>query len=96
MTLTVDQLRTYAKYRGDEDGFARIATPAERSLMADVDWMEVTSLVQSLALASSGQASIEMAKDIRRKINLACADAETVALLEAIANRVDKGEQPKK
>ena len=83
MRLTVEQIEVYSKYHGDEDGFARVATPLEKSLMSDVNWPHVANALQSLSLVRSGVTSRSFGDEIMEMVRDICADQASVnALLE--------------
>ena len=83
--LTVDQISVYKKYRGDEDGFSRVATSAEKSLMRGVNWARVSDLVQSLSLVQRGIAAGPFAQEIKREVREVCADQLAIDALSALA-----------
>lgn len=65
---TLEQYQIYLRYRGDEDGFSRVATDEERRTMAGVKWSDVTNLLQGLDMVRKGLASAEFEEDILARI----------------------------
>jgi hypothetical protein len=48
--ITIDKLKVYRKYSGDEDGLARIGRDNEKNLFANNDWGLITDYEQNIEL----------------------------------------------
>jgi hypothetical protein len=62
--VTFEQYQIYLRYRGDEDGFSRVATDEEKRTMAGVNWSDVTNLLQGLNMVRKGLASANFEADV--------------------------------
>jgi hypothetical protein len=61
--ISVDQIQIFKKYGGDNDGFARIATPSEKRIMGDDVWAKIDALITSLALVEKSLAAPAFEKE---------------------------------
>jgi hypothetical protein len=81
MKLTANQIAIYKKFGGDEDGFARTATPEQRAAMKGVRWSDIDELVQALSIVRKGLASTQFRQDtLARARELTADDAAFEAL----------------
>jgi hypothetical protein len=83
--LTVDQIRIYKKYKGDDDGFSRVATSQEKTIMKDVNWARVSELIQLLFGLQHGNTTSAFAQQIMRDVSDSCADQAAVNELSELA-----------
>ncbi len=83
--LTVAKLDIYRQYCGDIDGWARHARDALRAGIDDTDWALIDELLLGLALVARAEASATYAQALERRIMEVCADADTRAMLRALA-----------
>lgn len=70
--ITIQKLKVYEKYSGDEDHFARMAIETEQKLFdKNSDWFEIMNFKQDITMISQNLASEEYRKSsIERMRNL--------------------------
>ena len=85
MLLTVEQISIYKKYGGDDDGFSRVATSREKSVMTGVSWARVSELVQLLFGVQRGTVTAAFAQQIMSDVRASCADQAAVDALSQLA-----------
>lgn len=83
--ITREHLRVYRNYGGDIDGFARMATAAERTLVSDAEWDAIGILLISVSQLKRGQLSPGNAERIMRSLWEQCADEAVVLALMDMA-----------
>ena len=74
--ITNEKLRIYRRYSGDVDGFARSGSLAEREVISDADWRDLSSIVQRLATVKRGLASEGHAADLLAELHRLAADSK--------------------
>ena len=82
--ITSEKVRLYKKYHGDIDGWARMASNNEKSMMCDADWYEIDSFVHEYGLIKSGLASARYAEKLNNRMNAAVSDSEALTALKAL------------
>ena len=82
--LTLAKLKTYQKFGGDIDGWARATRGEDSSGMTDDDWYLIDALRQALALAKSGRASPEFGRAAEQRLAVSAADEQTREALRAL------------
>ena len=80
-SISLEQLRIFAKYHGDADGFSRMASDLERATMRHDVWSRIDLLVQSLTLIDRNLAAPEF---IRETVDLLRTSAESPEVEDAI------------
>jgi hypothetical protein len=85
MAITVEQLRIYEKYRGDDDGLSRAGTAKEKAAFVRDDWARITAMIQSIALAMSDLASSDFKAKALDSAAQECASESAAALLLELA-----------
>ncbi|UOQ99279.1 hypothetical protein MUN81_07210 [Hymenobacter sp. 5317J-9] len=83
--LTVEKLAVLIKYQWDLRRFYKQAQAAEKELM-DVDWNELSDVLQDLKLYHRNLVSKEYAKKILATLHEVCADKETAQTLLGYAS----------
>jgi hypothetical protein len=83
--LTLEKLRTYRRFGGDIDGWARTHGRGDTSGITDDDWSLIDELRQGLRIVSSGQASVEFASYVERRLLASTADDQTREQLRELA-----------
>ena len=86
--LTIAKLRTYAKFDGDIDGWARTADNGDAAGLTDAEWYLIDQLLTNLATVTSGRASAAFAVDVERRLQACTADESTRNALCALASKV--------
>ncbi len=85
--ITLDKLRTYLKFNGDIDGWARAPKGNAKVLMTDADWHLIDELLTGLTTIGTGLASPSLVSEIENKVRASTADEATHAALRALVVR---------
>jgi hypothetical protein len=67
MPISDAQLDTYLRFDGDADGFARMATPAEKAAMPAAAWHALDELRLGLANLKAGTLSPRAAREVEAR-----------------------------
>ncbi len=79
--ITIQKLKVYEKYSGDEDQLARIALETERELFEkNSDWFEIMNFKQDIFIITQNLASDEYRKSSIERMKNLC-DNETFEIL---------------
>ncbi|MBH8558380.1 hypothetical protein [Hymenobacter negativus] len=84
--LTVAKLAVLIKYRWDNHLFKKQASAQEKELLADIDWYDISELLQDLKLYHKNLVAAEYAKKILADLRQTCADDETAQTLLGYAS----------
>jgi hypothetical protein len=82
--ITQDKIKTYQKYSGDIDSWARSGSKKEKLIMNDNDWYIIEGLIQDLSLVKKGLTSSTFNNDLNNKIKESCNSEETIQALQQI------------
>lgn len=72
--LTIDKVKTYDKFGGDIDGWARISRKAANRITSE-EWAQLDRLMQKLTICKRGLGSEEFCKETNLELDLISADA---------------------
>ncbi len=86
--ISPEKIKIYLHYEGDNDWFARVATPKEKEIMNDNDFFKIGSLIQDIILVKHNLTSKEYTENVRKILAENGIDSETVDLLY---NKFNKG-----
>ena len=79
--ITIQKLKVYEKYSGDEDQLARISLETERDLFdKNSDWFEIMNFKQDITMISQNLASEEYRKSSIERMKNLC-DTDTFEIL---------------
>ena len=79
--ITIQKLKVYEKYSGDEDQLVRIALETERELFdKNSDWFEMMNFKQDILIITQNLASDEYRKSSIERMKNLC-DNETFEIL---------------
>lgn len=79
--ITIQKLKVYEKYSGDEDQLARIALETERELFdKNSDWFEIMNFKQDILIIIQNLASDEYRKSSIERMKNLC-DNDTFEML---------------
>ncbi|MDQ2793173.1 MAG: hypothetical protein M3Y12_04080 [Bacteroidota bacterium] len=84
--LTVAKLAVLIKYRWDNHRFKKQASAPEKELLADIDWDDISELLQDLTRYHRQLVAPEYAQKILTDLRHICADDETVQTLLGYAS----------
>ena len=84
--LTVAKLAVLIKYRWDNHIFKKQASAQEKELLTDIDWDDISEILQDLKLYQRQLVSAGYAKKILTDLRQVCADDETVQTLLGYAS----------
>ena len=82
--INKEKMAVYQKYAGDMDGWARMASVAEKALISDADWYEINSFIQDYSLVKKGLASQRYADKLDARIEEATGSSEDRQALKAL------------
>lgn len=83
--ITIDKIKIYKRFNGDVDGWARIGTAEEKSIMSDDDWFLIDGFIQDLSLVKKCLASDGFMKSINEKLNENCDTDQTIQEIKDLA-----------
>ncbi len=86
--ITQEKVKIYNRFQGDIDGWARRGSKKEKSIMSDVDWSLIDSLVQDIRLIQKELTSKEFSDALQIRLSENCNNPETISQLEKIANKL--------
>jgi hypothetical protein len=75
--LTLEKLKTYRRFGGDIDGWARCQDGTDDCGMTDADWHLIDELIGALHLVASGKASSQFVAVVQRRVIESAADDQT-------------------
>jgi hypothetical protein len=84
--LTVAKLAVLMKYQWNLRQFHKQGTPEEKELVADLDWDDLSEILNDLKLYHKKLVSAEYAKKIHAELLAVCADEETTQTLLGYAS----------
>ena len=84
--LTVAKLAVLIKYQWNLRQFHKQGTPEEKELVADLDWDDLSEILNDLKLYHKNLVSAEYAKKIHPELLAVCADEETAQTLLGYAS----------
>ncbi len=79
--ITINKLKIYQRYNGDVDGWARVGSKEEKSIMSDEDWFLIEGFIQDLNLIKKGLASDTFMNSINERLKGKCDSEETIQAL---------------
>ncbi|MCL9769285.1 hypothetical protein NAT47_02550 [Flavobacterium sp. HXWNR69] len=83
--ITIQKLKVYEKYSGDEDQLARISLETERELFdKNSDWFEIMNFKQDITMISQNLASVEYRKSSIERMKKLCENEAFEILIKSI------------
>ena len=79
--LTVANLAVLIKYSWDNHLFKKQASAPEKELLTDIDWDDISEILQDLTRYQRQLVSADYAQKILHDLRQVCADNETVQTL---------------
>ena len=86
--LTQEKLKTYRRFGGDIDGYARSHGQGDTSGITDEDWALIDELCGALFIVAAGKASAEFAATVDRRLQEAAADPETCEQMRLLVRKL--------
>ena len=83
--LTLSKVRTYEKFRGDIDGFARTRGSGDSSGITDSEWAQIDRLCQALYLIASQKAADSFRAQTEQELQEVTDDETTREALRKLA-----------
>lgn len=83
--ITVDKIKIYKRFNGDVDGWARIGSKEEKSIMNDEDWFLIEGFIQDINLVKKGLASDTFMNLINERLKEKCDSQETIQEIKELA-----------
>lgn len=84
--ITVEHLKIYFSYKGDGDGFVRLATSREKAIMNYKNWSLIDSFIQDILIVNRGLAAKSYSKNLEERLKLNCDSGATIQELKNIAS----------
>jgi hypothetical protein len=83
--LTLAKIQTYARFRGDIDGYARARGGGDTSGITDDDWWLIDRLRQAIYLVASRQATDSFRVQTEQELQAVTADEQAREALRRLA-----------
>lgn len=83
--ITISKIKIYQRYKGDVDGWARVGSKDEKSIMNDEDWFIIEGFIQDINLKKKGLASDTFMNTINERLKEKCDSEETIQAIRNIA-----------
>lgn len=83
--ITIDKIKIYKRFNGDVDGWARIGTKEEKSIINDNDWFLIEGFIQDISIIKKCIASDTFIKSINEKLKANCDTYETIQAIKDLA-----------
>lgn len=74
--LTLEHLKIYYKYNGNEEYWDRWSSKKERSILSDENWFLIDNFITEIKLINDNLTSKEFEEKVKTKLE-ECADVET-------------------
>jgi hypothetical protein len=85
--ITIDKIKVYNRFNGDVDGWARIGTKEEKSVINDVDWFQIEEFIQEIQLIKKRLASNIFMNSINERLKKHCDSDETIQAIKELAEK---------
>lgn len=79
--ITIDKIKIYKRFNGDIDGWVRVGTKEEKSIMNNNDWFLIEGFIQDINLVKKGLASDTFMNSINERLKENCDSKETIELI---------------
>ncbi len=83
--ITIKKVEIYQRFNGDVDGWARVGSKEEKSIMDDEDWFLIDGFIQDIKLVKKGLASDTFMDVINERLNAKCDNEETILAIKSLA-----------
>ena len=80
--ITKEKVEIYRRFGGDIDGWARIGTKEEKSIMSDHDWYLIENFIQDISLVRKKLASKDFARSMDERLKENCDSEATINALK--------------
>lgn len=82
--ITIDKIGIYKRFNGDIDGWSRVGTKEEKSIMTDKDWFLIEGFIQDINLVKKSLTSDSFMKLVSERLNENCDTDETIQALKEL------------
>jgi len=82
--ITQEKVKIYNSFQGDVDGWARMGSKKEQSIMKDNDWALIDNLLQDILLVRKGLTSKEFSDNLQKRLVESCDSSETINQLKKL------------
>lgn len=86
--ITIEKIKIYGRYYGDIDGWIRIGTDLEKSIINDIDWSLIEEFIQEIHLVKNGLAAKSFSSALDEKLIKTCYDERAINMLKEISERL--------
>lgn len=83
--LTTASIQLYQQFKGDLQGFALAATPAQRAQLPEWKWALLLDVMQDMYLVKQGLASAAYVARHEQRLRAHCSGQEVIATLASLA-----------
>jgi len=83
--ITKNKIEIFKRFNGDIDGWARIGTSEEKSMMNDEDWFLIEGFIQDISLAKKCLASDTFIKSVNERLKENCDNDSTIQAIKELA-----------
>ena len=80
--ITIDKIKIYKRFNGDVDGWARVGTKEEKSIISHIDWFLIEGFIQDINLVKKCLASDAFMNSINERLKENCDSEETIQALK--------------
>jgi len=82
--ITINKIRIYNRFNGDVEGWARVGTIEEKSIMNDNDWFLIEQFIQGIEVVNKGLASDTFKELLIERLKESCDSDETIQAIKEI------------
>lgn len=83
--ITINKIEIYKRFNGDVDGWARIGSSEEKSMMNDDDWFLIEGFIQDISLVKKCIASDTFMKSVNERLKKNCDNDATIQAITELA-----------
>lgn len=84
--ITIGKIKLYKNFKGDIDGWARIATKEEKLAINNKDWFLIDSFVQDILLVKKGLTSDSFISSLNQRLKENCDNKITIIALKELVD----------
>lgn len=83
--ITINKIKIYERFNGDADGWARVGSKEEKSIINDEDWSLIEGFIQDINLVKKGLASETFMNSLNERLKEKCDSEQTILAIIDIA-----------
>ena len=86
--ITKVKLDIYNRFYGDIDGWVRVGSNEEKSIMTDNDWCTIENFIQDIYLQNTSLLSPSYTSSINERLKKHCDSEDTIEAIKELAARI--------